>query len=287
LQDRILIIGATGLLGCVLSHRLSRAGHSVVRHGSSVQADINADLRKSEDTHALLDRVRPTTIVNLVAMTDVDACEQRPQDAFLVNVHTSENIVAWIKRNSKVQLVQISTDQVYDGPGPHPENDVTLLNIYAYSKYCCECVAASVGATILRTNFFGRVRHTRKSFSEWIVERLEKGSDLRMVTDVLFSPLHVATLCDVIDHVLMRPKAGIYNLGSRGGTSKYEFGRNVAKLLGYDPNMIRAVSVADLGLLARRPRDMRMDVTLFETEFNMKLPNLESQIEMVGIEYGK
>lgn len=273
-----LVTGATGLLGTALVPHLVRSGLPVVGLGSLVPADVNADLRSRESTFAVLDRVSPGNIVNLVALTDVDTCEERPQDAYLVNVRVTENIVAWIAAHPGTRLVHISTDQVYDGPGPHREDDVTLLNVYAYSKYCAECVAAKVDATILRTNFFGRIDHRKKSFSDWLIAGLGKPAGLQLVTDVLFSPLGIDTLCRSIGVVLEHPHAGTFNLGSHGGMSKMEFGLQVASHLGLDAGRIRPARVAEIGLKARRPSDMRMDVGRFESAFDMRLPELIQEI---------
>lgn len=278
MKTTTLLMGATGLLGTALAPRLALSGLEVVRHGSATPADVNADLRNREAAFAVLDSVNPASIVNLVALTDVDTCENKPQEAYLLNVRTTENVVAWVKRHPRTRLIQISTDQVYDGPGPHREDDAMLLNIYAYSKYCAECIAASVDATILRTNFFGHVDHARKTFSDWIVAGLKGPAGVRLVTDVLFSPLSIDTLCRTIRLVLERPMGGTFNLGSHGGMSKYEFGRQTARHLGLNADAIRPVSMADLGLRALRPKDMRMDVSLFQSTFGMRLPELRQEI---------
>src|SRR5256885_13003403 len=78
----------------------------------------------------------PDVVVNLAGLTDVDECERKPQLAYLTNVRIVENLGQWIRDGgNKSYLVQVSTDQVYDGPGPHKEHDVTLGNYYGFSKY--------------------------------------------------------------------------------------------------------------------------------------------------------
>ena len=286
MKSSTLLTGATGLLGSALAPRLALAGVDIITHGSSLPADINADLRCRETTFATLDHVMPSAIVNLVAVTNVDGCEDWPQDAYLLNVRAVENIAAWVTRHPQTRLIQISTDHLYDGPGFNREDEISLLNIYAYSKYCAEIVASSANATILRTNFFGQVGLTQKTFVDLLVAGLRGASTVRLVTDVLFSPLHVNTLCEMIRHVLERPVAGTFNLGSHGGMSKCEFGWQVARHLGLNADVIRPVEMAELGLKARRPKNMRMDVSLFETTYEVKLPELKREILLLEKDYG-
>ena len=277
----VLVTGATGLLGAVLVPALSRAGFAVVRHGATRSADVNADLRSTATAREALDRVKPGTIINLVALTDVDHCEERPREAFSVNVRTAEHLASWIGANPGTRMIQVSTDQVYDGAGPHREADVSPLNIYAYSKYCAEQAAARAGATILRVNFFGQLRQARPTFSEWISAGLERGERVPLVHDVLFSPLHADTLCRAIVRVTEGGMSGTFNLGSRSGMSKCDFGLLAARTLGLDAGLIRPVALAELGLRARRPRDMRMDVSAFESAYAMTMPDLKQEISLL------
>jgi dTDP-4-dehydrorhamnose reductase len=90
----------------------------------------------------MVGKVEPEIIVNLAALTNVDLCERHPQLAYLSNVKIVENLASSI-RNLPIRchLVHLSTDQVYDGAGPHKEEDITLSNYYAFSKYASELAA--------------------------------------------------------------------------------------------------------------------------------------------------
>jgi dTDP-4-dehydrorhamnose reductase len=283
--NRVLVLGATGLLGSALSPALRSAGFDVVRHGGASPADVNADLRDRTAAFAALDKAAAGTIVNLVALTDVDLCEARPDEAYAVNARTAENVAEWTRAHAGTRLVHVSTDQVYDGEGPHPEDRISPVNIYAYSKYCSELLARTAGATVLRTNFFGPIGHRRKSFSEWIAAGIRGGTELRLVTDVLFSPLHIDTLCGLMARVVARPVEGVFNLGSHDGMSKWDFGTRMALELGLDTAHIRSVRMSDLGLEARRPGDMRMVVSRFESAFGARLPTLDDEIRLLKKQY--
>jgi dTDP-4-dehydrorhamnose reductase len=281
-DSSVLVTGATGLLGSVLAPHLEQSGHTVIRHGLTGKSDVRADLRDATETSRILDQIRPEVIVNLVALTDVDRCQSFPRDAYLLNVRTVENIIGWIlKQTPGVRLIHISTDQVYDGPGPHAEADIAPSNNYAYSKFCSELVAGRVGATILRTNFFGVGTPTHKSFSDWLIAAFSSGVPFKVFTDILFSPLHLDTLVRFVDKVLATPRAGTFNLGSRGGISKRDFSHAVAAHLGLPTDGARDAVSSELDLAAYRPQDMRMNVANFEAAFGVKMPELKDEIGLL------
>lgn len=278
---KILLTGASGLLGSTLVPHLRRAGHAVVTQGHlhAEEVDLAVDITERPAVHAMLDEVRPQIVVNLVALTDVDRCEERPDEAWRLNVRSVETLAGWVGQHRDSRLVQVSTDHVYDGKGPHGEDDIDIVNVYALSKYAGELAALASGATVLRTNFFGPSGHPRRrSFSDWIVGRLGAGEAIVGFEDVRFSPLTMDTLSAAIARVVERPREGVFNLGSRHGCSKAEFARLVARHHGLDEMLVRSGSQADVDLRARRPMDMRMDCRLFEETFDLILPETKQEI---------
>jgi dTDP-4-dehydrorhamnose reductase len=138
-KERILLLGGTGLLGATLMPFLECSGYLVDLHGRTNATKYNADISDAGDAFRLLELIKPVVVVNLIGLTDVDRCEAQPNEAYLANVRTVENIVGWIKqKKAPCHLVHISTDQVYDGSGLHKEEIVTLKNYYAFSKYAGE-----------------------------------------------------------------------------------------------------------------------------------------------------
>jgi dTDP-4-dehydrorhamnose reductase len=258
---------------------LKQAGFEVQTHGLSKGADLTADLSNADDATRCLGQANPDAIVNLVCLSNVDACERDPDLAYRLNVRTLENIGLWLGRNRSVRLLHLSTDQVYDSPAPNPEENVVLRNYYAFSKYASEQVALRAGGLVIRTNFFGR-SHTegKKSFSDWIRESLSSGASVTLFTDVLFSPLSMGTLSAVISEVLPKMRHGVINVGSRDGMSKRDFAHRLATRLGLSTASARDGLSTDVSLVARRPTGMIMDCTKFEREFGIALPTLEDEI---------
>ncbi|MEO5341288.1 MAG: sugar nucleotide-binding protein [Magnetococcus sp. MYC-9] len=287
-MDKVLIVGASGLLGSSLSPYCTERGVRVVRGGfTAPEADIRFDVRDFAQTYAVLEEVQPDLIVNLTALTDVDLCEAQPHEAYLGNVRCVESLCRWMAANGrKCFLIHISTDTVYDGVGPHAEPDIRLTSCYAFSKYASELVALSVPSTILRTTFFGRtLSNRRKSLSDWVVESLTHGVPVKAVRDVLFSPLSISSLVQYIHLCMMTRAEGVFNLGSHHGFSKAEFIFRLASVLDLDTRLISLADASQVFVKAYRSRDTRMDVKKFETTFGVVLPSLDSEIEWMRGQY--
>lgn len=283
---KILVTGAHGLLGTILVPRLRERGHSVVtcsRHDSG----INADLTDMSQAFRVLSSAMPDTIVNLAACTNVEQCEQDLQLAYTVNVKIVEHLARWIRTFApQVRLVQLSTDQVYNGHGPHSEDKVTLINHYAFSKYAGELAALSVGAMVIRTNFVGASRSAaRQSLSDWVVSTLRAGQDMTVFEDILFSPLSMDTLSSILSELVGCPSEGVFNLGSREGMSKADFAYTLAQSLDLSTAHMRRGSVDRQASDVRRPGDMRMDVRFFEKSFGIELPTLRREIQSIASDY--
>lgn len=284
----ILITGSTGLLGSTLVPWLKSHGNTIATHARQNNADYAADLANKSETFALLDKIQPNVIVNLVGLTSVERCQDNANESYLVNTRTVENIANWILQTGAIcHLIQISTDQVYDGACLHTEDQVNLTNNYAFSKYAGELAAALVPSTILRTNFVGRSKVTnRESLTDWVYNSLINRKHVQVLQDVYFNPLAMTTLVQMIELVVERKPVGIFNLGSKNGMSKADFDYTFADCLNLPTTtMTRIDSTQATFLKAYRPKDMRMDCTKFERALDVKLPDLLDQIKWVAGEY--
>ena len=284
----VLVLGAYGLVGASLCGHLARAGHAVVRQGRREEAELRVDPTDAAALSAALERLQPQAVVNLAAATHVDACEADVGLAYLGNLRPVEALVAALRdRHATLpHLVQVSSDQVYDGAGPHREDDARPCNVYALSKLAGEHAALRAGATVLRSNLFGRSRAAgRHSLSDWVVDSLEAGRRITVFDDVLFSALHIDTLCEVIALAIERRQAGVFNAGCRDGISKAGFAFALADELGLDRGLLSIGASSSAGLRARRPLDMRMDSARFETVFGRPAPTIASQIRLAASEY--
>ena len=79
---------------------------------------------------------------------------------------------------------------------------------------------------------------------------------------------------------------GCFNLGSHNGMSKADFDIAFADTLGLSTKNMKKISISEATFFkACRPKDMRMDISKFERELDIKLPSLTDIIKEVAGEY--
>lgn len=290
-MSTVIVFGASGLLGAGLVPVLRARGHIVLAQSRNPGSDLCLDPSNRAAVAEVLSRHRPVAVVNLIAATNVDQCETQTELAWQANADVVAAITEGILAlgdapASRPHLVHVSTDQVYDGHGPHAEDEVNPINVYGLSKYTGELLAERVGATILRSNFYGRSRcSSRMSFSDWLVRSLREKTPITVFDDVKFSAIHIDTLCEFIARSIELRPAGVFNAGCRDGISKAGFALALAHMLGLSTDNVKVGTSAEAAFKARRPVDMTMQVARLEVALNLQCPNIFDEIEHTSKEY--
>ncbi|KOE84886.1 hypothetical protein ACS86_05735 [Vibrio alginolyticus] len=284
-MKRVLVVGSSGLLGTSLICYLINKYDVKTVTSSSSESDYKVDMSSQQSCECLLNEIAPDFIINLAAYTSVDGCESNVEQAYRLNTKISENISKYCRDNKSVFVIHISTDHFYDN-GQSNEDMVNIYNVYAMTKYGAELSCIPEQTTILRTNFFGRsLSSVSSGLCDSIYESARIGKELTLFNDVYFSPLSINTLCSLIELSLRKRYPGVYNLGSNEGMSKQNFLLEFLNRIGLSDVKYKSVSVDTMNCKVKRPKDMRMDVTLFEKTFEHKLPSLIDEIESVANDY--
>lgn len=273
-KKKVLILGANGILGSYLSIELPKKGLEVAKIGR-IEGTKISNFIKNELNENICDF---STIINCVALTNVDKCEKDIDLAFQSNALYVKTILSEIDMQNK-HFIQISTDQVYSGKGPHKENYPCPINIYGLTKHLGEEYCKNVFSTILRINYLAKSPFLNKySFADWLFNALKEMEKITLFDNVIFNPLHISDLCGYIFDLIENPKPGVFNLGSRNYIKKSDFGIKFAKKLNLSTSNITIGKSFESSLIAKRPFDMSLDITKFEKTFDKSLPDIENTI---------
>ena len=286
---KILLFGATGFLGTYLKQYLYKYSFLIYTIGRSHQCDISVDFNDLDSLSFKIEEIKPDIIINMIAVTNVDICEEDASSSSFAHITIPESIASAINRINfyDPHIIHISTDQVYSGNGPHKENKTNPVNIYAKTKLSGELVFNKMKSTIIRTNFVGKgsKKLSRESFSDWLFRSLKNKDEITVFEDVYFNPLRLQSLARVILHIIELGIFGIYNVGSNGSISKANFAFKFAEQLGCSSKHLKIGFINDLKLKAIRPNDMTMNINKIESKLKMKLPTIESEINNLAREY--
>ena len=89
---------------------------------------------------------------------------------------------------------------------------------------------------------------------------LSKSQKISGFTDVFFNPLEVINLSKLLLKLLEEDLAGIYHVASPDIISKYEFGKQIANIFGFDESLISPTSWQSAGLAANRASNSTLSV---------------------------
>ena len=217
----ILLSGSNGLLGTGLKNYFNQNKINYYTIGRE-NCNFNGDIKDSLFVEKTIKSLEPSVFINMAAITDVDFCEDNKELAYKVNTEFPLLVSKILKSTkNKYYIIQISTDQVYSGIGPHNESDANPINYYSFTKYETEKLLKNVNAISLRTNFFGKSLNKNKfSFTDKIYNSCLNEKKFNVFNDVYFSPVSLNTIYYVINSLIKKNIKGIYNLGTKEGMSK-------------------------------------------------------------------
>ncbi|HIA90725.1 MAG TPA: dTDP-4-dehydrorhamnose reductase [Candidatus Marinimicrobia bacterium] len=286
-MKKVLITGAGGQLGSSMELEdfimiTTSRFHNDAVESPTIDADL--DITNEYQVKTIIAENDPDIIVHLAAMTNVDGCELNPDQAYEVNVRGTVNLL----NHFNGKFVLLSTDYVFDGnEGPYSENDtVNPKNVYGKTKLEAERKVREFSADwlILRTNVVWNIGGKYKaSFVDWLVEELDEGNQVRIVTDQWNNPTHTEDLGCVINELLKHDASGLYHYGSAEVLNRYDFARLIANIYNLDENLIKPIMTQELNQLAKRPLRSGLKTNKIERDFAIIPAVLREDIEKMAL----
>jgi dTDP-4-dehydrorhamnose reductase len=244
---RVAITGAGGQLGTELVRAFEAAGDQVL-----ALARPDFDITRTAHLGRLTDW-RPQVVVNSAAWTDVDACARDPERAMRINGEAA-GAVARAARAAGAGVVQISTNEVFDGTAerPYTEDDrPNPINAYGASKLAGERAVAEANPRrlIVRTAWlYGPGERTFPAKIRAAAERaIAAGQPLRIVADEWGNPTDTRWLGTATVKLVNliregRTPYGRYHLAGWPPTSRLEWAR---RLLAGTDAVLEPMQLAD------------------------------------------
>jgi len=293
-MTRFLVTGASGLLGLNFALAVDGKKHQVTGVANTAPMlwatfkNVQLELTQPGVVDEMIKEHQPEVVIHCAAMANVDACENNPAQARLVNAELPGTIAAACKRH-RVRLVHISTDAVFDGKKgdyseeepPHP------LSVYASTKLEGEraVLAANPDALVARVNFYGWSAACNRSLAENFVRNLEAGKEMMGFTDVIFCPMNILDLSSVLVEAAELDIRGVYHMVGAQAMSKFQFGVVLAEQFGFDTRLIKPVSVNDSGLKAARSPNLSLSTEKIVKALGHELPDFHEGVKKFFDQY--
>jgi dTDP-4-dehydrorhamnose reductase len=237
---KILVLGATGLLGNAMFRSMSKASgarvEGTIRHEAArglfvpeyaARLTVVEDIESPDGLARLFDAAGPNVVVNCIAVG-----RPAPADPMRsISVHSVlPHRLSHLCRLAGARLIQISSDGVFSGlRGAYTEDDAPDANdIYGISKLLGEVTEPH--AITLRTSIIGHELQSGSGLLEWFLSQQDR---CRCYTRAIFSGFPTIVLADLIrDVVIPRPDLhGLYHVATRP-ISKFDLLQLVARRYG-------------------------------------------------------
>jgi dTDP-4-dehydrorhamnose reductase len=221
---RLLVLGAGGMLGHKLWDTAARSGEAwatIRSRPRGPRGDFfdhplvlqGVDVTRLHTMQHILDRVKPTAVVNCVGVVKQIDAGKDPITSIGVNALLPHQL-ARICGDRDIRLVHISTDCVFAGTkGGYRENDVADAgDLYGRTKLLGEI--AGPGCLTLRTSMIGRELGSASGLVEWFLAR--RGGQADGYRRAVFSGFTTLELSRIILDVINRHPdlTGLYHVSA-------------------------------------------------------------------------
>ncbi len=291
---RLFITGASGFVGGHLARQAVSHGWSVAGGYLSERPHIRGvwpvrmDLRDEHSVGSAILSAQPDAVVHLAAISNIDYCEQHPNEAREINTAGTAG-VADASARCGARLVSISTDNVFNGTaGGYNESDTpNPLNEYGRSKAAAEkeALGRCPGALVVRIPLvLGFPWGAGGSFLSGLVATMRAGGRLWFLTDEVRTPIDASSLSDALLELATRGDAGILHVAGTQAASRADIGRMLLADLREPETAADYFSSADRESppgRAPRPRDISLATERAAGLLGTPLPDLRGAMRRV------
>ncbi len=293
MKQKILITGASGLLGLNICNRLKLNSNfelfGICRTEINFDCeDVNwvyLDLTDFEVLQEFFKKNFFDIIIHCAAYVNVDSCELNKE--YVTKLHVDViNTFQIYSPDSKI--IYISSDSVFDGiNGNYSEQSIrNPLNFYSYSKYQGENLLfnSKMNFLILRLNIYGFHRPVSNSLVEWAIKELKEAHSINGFSNVYFNPLYVGQVSRLIEKAIENKIEGVYHVGSTESISKYNFLKKVAKVFCLDDKLIHETQYQSFDNKPLRPLNTTLNIDQMKSKLNIEF-NLDDGISEMFDDY--
>ena len=262
-SERVLLIGASGQLGCALERKFSTGTLVSASNQHTRSGDLSIDLGDFEATEAVLRSVRPDVILVAGAMCHLERCVKEPELCNRINTLGPGRVAQYASENN-ARVVFFSTDHVFDGvKNSYVESDsVNPLNVYSRSKARAEELLQKVlpqSHLIIRTGWVYGPDIQRRNFILRLIDQLSDGKEVSVPSDQWGSPTYTDDLAETTHYLLSHNAVGVFHATGPDLCDRVSLARKVCDEFSLDQNLVISRATKETPQIAERSLRVLLD----------------------------
>ena len=252
---KILLTGASGLLGNAYAEAAIHRGHSVIAlynrrepNAPGLESSVQADARQPEDLTSLILDLWPDVIVNCAALSSPTQVDADPTLAEKVNVALPRHL-SQLSTHLGARFLHVSTDMVFDGQSDEPYRSTDMpcpRTLYGQTKLMAEREILEHNTedpVILRIPILmGNSPSGKRSVHEKLFAALEDGSKPQFFSDEIRQPCSASNVAEVLLELSeRRDLSGIFHWAGAETISRFEMATRILEHFGKPTDRIQAI----------------------------------------------
>ncbi len=218
-KPRVLLTGATGLLGSVILEDLSDAWDILPVSRGGGGGTEKCDLLSHEDRKGILGKDFEI-VVNAAAASSPSLCADNPAESWILNTLWPHTLAEYCRANT-IKLIHFSTDLVYSGgiPPYRESSPAVPMSFYGWTKLIADILVrkADPAALIVRTSVLcGETSSDRTTFSQDILS----GKVTRVFVDCWRNHTPIHWLAGILPELLHSGESGLVIASGRYAQSR-------------------------------------------------------------------
>ena len=223
MQDRVLILGSTGLIGHQVYNYLKGSGlyelHNIAYRNKLQENTILLDVRDENNLIEQIVSIKPQYIVNCIGIL-ISGSNKDPENAIFLNAYMPHRL-ARLADTIDAKLIHISTDCVFSGDKKEPyieTDEKDGRGVYAKSKGLGEIFSNK--HLTLRTSVIGpELKTDGEELFHWF---MNQQGDISGFTKVIWSGITTIELEKAVKWSIENTITGLYHVTNNSSISKYE-----------------------------------------------------------------
>ena len=271
---KVWIVGSGGQIGTAINAVLDPLEIEVFNTDKN-----ELDITETDEVLSFGEINRPDVIINCAAVTDTELCEKEPELAYRVNALGARNL-SIVARKVGAKMVQLSTDDVFDGLSKKPYSefdDTNPTTVYGRSKRAGENYVKEFTHKhfIIRSNW---VYGEGNNFVTRVLDAADQGKPLAVASDQFGSPTSAKDLARIILYLIRTNEYGTYHATCKGTCNRYEFANEILRIAGKKVDL-KSVPTSESDLSSVRPAYALLDNFILRIIDVYEMPEWRASLE--------